>query len=102
MSPQVVFTDPYTTSEMNRWTSPELDDAAASIREDVELRLNASRLKDKFLSSAEVGEALVCVNRIDVACADQPFSTHLLVALWRDESVSRLRFPQSPASDEYT
>lgn len=50
----MVFTDPYTVSEMNRWTTPELDDAAAAVRNDVELRVRASRLKDKFLSSAEV------------------------------------------------
>ena len=40
---------------MNRWTSPELDDAAAELRTDVALRLTASRLKEKFMTSCEVG-----------------------------------------------
>lgn len=38
----------------NRWTSPELDDAVKSIREDLELRLSASRLKEAFMQSMEV------------------------------------------------
>ncbi|CAN0366402.1 unnamed protein product, partial [Scytosiphon promiscuus] len=50
---QVVFSDPYMESEMNRWTSPELDEAAASLRTDISLRLNASRLKEKFMTSCE-------------------------------------------------
>lgn len=53
-----MFTDPYTVSEMNRWTTPELDDAAAAVRNDVELRVRASRLKDKFLSSTEVRKCI--------------------------------------------
>lgn len=56
---QVVFSDPYMESEMNRWTSPELDDAAASLRSDVALKLNASRLKQKFMSSCEVQRHLL-------------------------------------------
>ena len=39
---------------MNRWTSPELDKAAISLRTDVSLKLNASRLKQKFMTSCEV------------------------------------------------
>ena len=31
---ELVFTDPYRVMERNRWTSPELDDVAASIRAD--------------------------------------------------------------------
>lgn len=41
-------------SDANRWTSPELDEVAESLRTDVALRLNASRLKEKFMSSCEV------------------------------------------------
>lgn len=51
---QVVFSDPYMECDMNRWTSPELDEAAAELRTDVALRLTASRLKDKFMTSCEV------------------------------------------------
>lgn len=51
---QVVFSDPYMKCDMNRWTSPELDEAASALRTDVPLRLNASRLKEKFMTSCEV------------------------------------------------
>ena len=51
---QVVFSDPYTESDINRWTSPELDEAASALRTDVPLRLNVSRLKEKFMTSCEV------------------------------------------------
>ncbi|CAM9692751.1 unnamed protein product [Ectocarpus sp. 6 AP-2014] len=53
LTEQVVFSDPYMESDMNRWTSPELDEAAAALRTDVPLRLNASRLKQKFMTSCE-------------------------------------------------
>lgn len=52
---QVVFTDPYAGAPINRWTSPELDEMARSIQEDLELRLCASLMKDKFMQSTEVG-----------------------------------------------
>lgn len=51
---QVVFSDPYMKCDMNRWTSPELDEAASALRTDLPLRLNASRLKEKFMTSCEV------------------------------------------------
>lgn len=51
---QVVFSDPYMECDMNRWTSPELDEAAADLRTDVDLRTTASRLKEKFMTSCEV------------------------------------------------
>ena len=52
---QVVFTDPYSTptAEMNRWTSPQLDNIAAEIRGDTELKYAVSLLKAKFIQSAE-------------------------------------------------
>ena len=49
----VIFTEPYMVSDNNRWTSPQLDDLAASIRGDSELKVAVSRLKLKFMSSAE-------------------------------------------------
>ncbi|WP_421696477.1 S-methyl-5-thioribose kinase [Aestuariivirga sp.] len=49
----LIFTDPYRVAELNRWTSPELDTYAARWREDGELKIAVSRLKLKFLSSAE-------------------------------------------------
>ena len=49
----LIFTDPYRVAELNRWTSPQLDGYAARWREDGELKVAVSRLKLKFLSSAE-------------------------------------------------
>ncbi|MEM8663948.1 MAG: S-methyl-5-thioribose kinase [Pseudomonadota bacterium] len=49
----LVFTEPYMIAENNRWTSPELDGWAAAIREDSDLKVAVSRLKSKFLGSAE-------------------------------------------------
>ena len=49
----LIFTDPYRVAELNRWTSPQLDSYAARWREDDDLKVAVSRLKLKFLSSAE-------------------------------------------------
>jgi 5-methylthioribose kinase len=49
----LIFTEPYRVAENNRWTSPQLDDLAAAFREDGDLKVAVSRLKMKFLSSAE-------------------------------------------------
>lgn len=49
----LVFTDPYMSCSRNRWTSPQLDDVAASVRADGELKRAVSALKLKFLCEAE-------------------------------------------------
>jgi 5-methylthioribose kinase len=49
----LIFTDPYMIHERNRWTKPQLDGIAAEFRSDADLKLAISRLKLKFLSSAE-------------------------------------------------
>jgi 5-methylthioribose kinase len=49
----LIFTDPYKIAANNRWTSPQLDGIAAEIRSDGDLKVAVSRLKLKFLSSAE-------------------------------------------------
>jgi 5-methylthioribose kinase len=49
----LVFTDPYRQAKLNRWTSPELDEIAASFRRDTDLKIAVQRLKFKFLSAAE-------------------------------------------------
>ena len=46
----LIFTDPYSVAELNRWTSPQLDGYAARWREDGDLKVAVSRLKLKFLS----------------------------------------------------
>jgi 5-methylthioribose kinase len=50
---ELIFTDPYRIADLNRWTKPFLDAYAARWREDDDLKLAASRLKLKFMSSAE-------------------------------------------------
>ncbi len=52
----LIFTDPYRIAELNRWTSPELDDMALAVRSDDELKRAVSLLKLKFLCH---GEALL-------------------------------------------
>lgn len=49
----LIFTHPYMVHERNRWTSPQLDEAAAAIRADTELKLAVSRLKLRFMSDAQ-------------------------------------------------
>jgi 5-methylthioribose kinase len=49
----LIFTEPYMSCERNRWTAPQLDAIAAEFRADSELKLAVSRLKNKFLHSAE-------------------------------------------------
>jgi 5-methylthioribose kinase len=53
LTEKVVFTDPYTVSENNRWTSPQLDDYAEGIREDEDLHEAITHLKGKFLGSPQ-------------------------------------------------
>jgi 5-methylthioribose kinase len=49
----LIFTEPYHQASNNRWTSPQLDSIAAEVREDGDLKVAVSRLKVRFLSSAE-------------------------------------------------
>ncbi len=49
----VIFTEPYMMAENNRWTSPQLDGMAASIRADSDLKVAVSQLKVMFMSSAQ-------------------------------------------------
>jgi len=49
----LIFTEPYMIAENNRWTRPHLDRFATAVRGDDDLKIAVSRLKLKFLSSAE-------------------------------------------------
>lgn len=49
----LIFTEPYTIAENNRWTEPWLDGHAAKIRQDADLKCAISRLKLKFMGSPE-------------------------------------------------
>ncbi|MFW5834412.1 MAG: S-methyl-5-thioribose kinase [Pseudomonadota bacterium] len=53
---ELIFTDPYRIAELNRWTSPQLDDLARSFREDAGLKVAIQELKWGFLSN---GQALI-------------------------------------------
>jgi len=53
---QVIFTEPYIEAKNNRHTKPQLDDEVIAIRNDSELKVAISQLKDKFQN---VTEALV-------------------------------------------
>ena len=53
LTEDVIFTEPYTVHDNNRWTSPQLDDLAAAFRADAPLKRAVSRLKCKFMGSAE-------------------------------------------------
>lgn len=49
----LIFTEPYMIAENNRWTSPWLDNHAAKIRADADLKVAVSKLKLKFMGSTE-------------------------------------------------
>ncbi|CAI6003434.1 unnamed protein product [Closterium sp. NIES-65] len=53
LTEQVIFTEPYVLATNNRWTTPQLDDDAAALREDVELKLSITELKSKFCERAQ-------------------------------------------------
>jgi 5-methylthioribose kinase len=49
----LVFTDPYFEAELNRHTSPQLDELVAEMRRNTELKVEAQRLKHLFATKAE-------------------------------------------------
>ncbi|WP_027133934.1 S-methyl-5-thioribose kinase [Geminicoccus roseus] len=49
----LIFTHPYMVHDLNRWTSPQLDRWAEAWRNDDQLKLAISQLKQDFLSRAE-------------------------------------------------
>ncbi|WP_366653611.1 S-methyl-5-thioribose kinase [Fodinicurvata sp. EGI_FJ10296] len=52
----LVFTDPYRFADLNRWTTPQLDETAAAFRADSAAKIAAQEMKWKFLTA---GEALI-------------------------------------------
>ena len=52
LTEQVIFTEPYCDAENNKWTSPQLDAAAASLRGDVALKTKMAALKRAFATDA--------------------------------------------------
>ena len=53
LTEQVIFDDPYFEAELNRHTSPQLDDIAADIRQDVALKVAVQELKTLFMCKAQ-------------------------------------------------
>ena len=53
ISVDLIFTDPYRSSERNRHTSPQLDALVGELRADAQLKVAASRLGHRFLSDCQ-------------------------------------------------
>ncbi|MEO1104282.1 MAG: S-methyl-5-thioribose kinase, partial [Pseudomonadota bacterium] len=49
----LVFTDPYREHELNKWTSPELDETVAQIRADAQWKAAVQELKHMFMTRTE-------------------------------------------------
>lgn len=49
----LVFSDPYFEAELNRHTTPELDDIVAELRADRDMKVAAQVMKHKFAANAE-------------------------------------------------
>jgi 5-methylthioribose kinase len=49
----LIFTDPYRVDDRNSWTSPQLDPVKAAFEADSDLKIAVSRLKVKYMGSAE-------------------------------------------------
>jgi len=49
LTEQVVFSDPYIIAELNRWTSPQLDQKVNEIKSDVDLIFKVYELRQKFI-----------------------------------------------------
>ena len=48
-----VFTEPYFDAELNRWTSPQLDEVVAGIRSDSMLKVAVHEMKTLFMSKSQ-------------------------------------------------
>ena len=53
LTEQVVFSDPYVFSSLNRWTTPQLDDKVNEIKNDVMLILKVYELRQKFITKKQ-------------------------------------------------
>jgi 5-methylthioribose kinase len=76
----LVLTDPYRESPRNRWTSPWLDDIAASFRNDRTLKSAAMRMGQRFLTCpqallhGDLHTGSVMVTQTDTRIIDGEFS----------------------------
>nr|XP_043615847.1 methylthioribose kinase-like isoform X2 [Erigeron canadensis] len=53
LTEQLVFSDPYKISQLNRWTTPYLDSDVEAVQNDKILKLEVAELKSKFCENAQ-------------------------------------------------
>ena len=77
LTEQVVFTEPYIISPNNRWTTPQLDDDKYAIENDLELKMAAAKLKQKFVTETQ---ALIHadLHTGSVMCAPKAGATYVI------------------------
>lgn len=81
LNEQLIFTEPFTGSRHNRWTSPQLDGIAAEIRADAELKRAISALKLRFMAElqalvhGDLHTGSVMVTPTDTKVIDLEFAT---------------------------
>ena len=75
-----VFTEPYFDAELNRWTSPQLDEAVATIRADSLLKVAVHEMKTIFMNKSQsllhgdLHSGSVMVTRDDTRVIDPEFA----------------------------
>lgn len=81
LNEQLIFTEPYTDSRHNHWTSPQLDDIAAEIRADEALKRAVSVLKLRFMTElqalvhGDLHTGSIMVTPTDTKIIDLEFAT---------------------------
>lgn len=53
LTEKVIFTDPYTTSALNHWTSPQLDETVQALQADIPTKRAAAYFKQRFLTATQ-------------------------------------------------
>ena len=75
-----VFTEPYYDAELNRWTSPQLDDVVAGIRADSDLKVGIHEMKTIFMNKpqsllhGDLHSGSIMVTEDDTRVIDPEFS----------------------------
>ena len=59
LTEQVVFSDAYVFSSLNRWTTPQLDDKVNEIKNDIILILKVYELRKKFITKRSKHSSMV-------------------------------------------
>ncbi len=78
----MVFTEIFLPHPRNRWTSPELDEDVRRLQQDTELKLAASRLKYRYLTSrdallhGDLHTGSIMVSETSVKVIDQEFACY--------------------------